>query len=67
MYLASLIHAQAMMKLLPSQCHPDDIPDFKIDTARLTINNDGRLLTIVVLATQSQECHEVHDYVWLLG
>ena len=61
-FLVTLIHAEALMPLTPSLCRSHDLPDFRIDTARLTIDNDGRSAISLVLYTQSKECHEVSDF-----
>ena len=61
-FLATLTHADPMMALVPSLCQPHDIPDIKMDTAHLTIDNDGQLPPTLVLYTQSKECYEVSNF-----
>ncbi|XP_070185611.1 heparan-alpha-glucosaminide N-acetyltransferase-like isoform X2 [Littorina saxatilis] len=57
-FLATVIQAEALIPIIPVLCKSNDIPDFKIDTARLTIDNDQRSNMDLVLYMQSKECHE---------
>ena len=57
--LIEVVHSEALIPIIPPLCDPDNIPDFKIDTARLNVTNYQKAPFDLVLYTQSEECIEV--------
>ncbi|KAK7111593.1 uncharacterized protein [Littorina saxatilis] len=52
------VESLRLVPMLPPLCQSQDVPDFQIDTARLTIDNHGKSNIELLLYKQSKECHE---------